>query len=159
MQYFPAAPAAITAAAAAAAAMEHQQQYPPTMLPVSSRAYSMTRAQQQHMQQQQQEQVAWGPTASGTAAVNGMAAGYPSGTAGAALQGAGGFAAPYDHSLGVPVPYDVAMAPYAGAVYATSYGGDAGVPLLTGAGGFVEDMVFANRQVSLQHPAWVFKAA
>lgn len=53
------------------------------------------------------------------------------------------------HSVldGLPVPYDVAMAPYAGVVYGASYGDDFGVPLLSGAGGFVEDMVFANRQV------------
>ncbi|KAF6262003.1 inhibitor of apoptosis-promoting Bax1-domain-containing protein [Scenedesmus sp. NREL 46B-D3] len=39
------------------------------------------------------------------------------------------------------------MSPYTGVVHGASYSGSFGVPLLSGAAGFVEDVMFANRQV------------
>jgi hypothetical protein len=166
-QLFPASQEAIAAAAAAAAAAAQQQQqqlYASSQLPVSSRAYSLTLTEQQHLLQQPQlqphTQVLWGPGVTDAAA----AAAYPQAVAAAAVlpQAAAnaGAATPraaavstYGYQTGpdgLPVPYDVAMAPYAGLVYGASYGADYGVPLLSGAGGFVEDMVFANRQVRAQ---------
>jgi len=61
---------------------------------------------------------------------------------------------PTVHLLGVvAVIADLAMAPYASAVYSANYGNgvygnDASLPLLTSmSGAFCGDMVFANRQV------------
>jgi hypothetical protein len=99
--------------------------------------------------------VLWGPGVTDAAAAYtaaATAAGVPHSAAnGSAPAPAAAAAVPaygyHTGTDGLPVPYDVAMAPYAGVVYGASYGTDFGVPLLSGAGGFVEDMVFANRQV------------